>query len=186
MKLSIRQGHGDINDGKAEQPRLQGFAGHWIDGEMGAYLTREGEAVDHLTYILDGSAEIISSGKPIAVCGAHSYIGELTAISGEPATASVRLLVPSRYFCIGVRLLREKLLRDAEIRANLELSVSREMLHKLKRSNQALAAIRAVGEEPGGPHGIWRRTGHKTRVSAMRGPAEPRHKSVHAGAYSSV
>jgi len=121
-------------------------AGHWIDGEAGAYLTREGEAVDHLVYILDGSAEIVSNGRPIAVCGAHSYIGELTAISGEPATASVRLSEPSRYFCIGVRILREKLLRDPEIRTNLELSVSREMLHKLKKSNLALATVRSVGD----------------------------------------
>ncbi len=114
-------------------------AGHWIDGEAGAYLTHEGEPVDHLVYILDGRAEIISSGKPIAICKAHSFIGELTALTGEPATATVRLETDSRYFCIGVNVLRARLIRDFEIRTNLEAAVNQQMLHKLKQSNEALA-----------------------------------------------
>ncbi|WNK00590.1 cyclic nucleotide-binding domain-containing protein [Thalassospiraceae bacterium LMO-JJ14] len=114
-------------------------AGYWIDGESGAVLTREGEPVEHLIYLLEGEAEIISSGRAIAVCEAHSFIGELTAMSGEPATATVRLDRPSRYFCIGVQVLRQRLMKDLEIRANLESCVSQQMLHKLKRSNQALA-----------------------------------------------
>ena len=114
-------------------------AGHWIDGEAGALLTQEGEPVDHLIYILEGAAEIIGSERVIAVCEAHSLIGELTALSGEPATATVRLSADTRYFCIGVRVLRDRLMRDVEIRTHLQAAVSRQMMHKLVRTNQALA-----------------------------------------------
>jgi len=114
-------------------------AGHWIDGEAGAHLTREGEPVDHLIYILAGTAEIISNDQIIAQCDAHSFIGELTAISGEPATATVRLKTDARYFSVGVRILREQLMRDPEIRTHLQACVSQAMLHKLVRTNQALA-----------------------------------------------
>ncbi|MCK5777158.1 MAG: cyclic nucleotide-binding domain-containing protein [Rhodospirillales bacterium] len=114
-------------------------AGHWIDGEAGAHLTEEGEPVDHLIYILTGTAEIISNDQVIAHCDAHSFIGELTAISGEPATATVRLKTDARYFCIGVRVLRDRLMRDVEIRTHLQAAVSRQVMHKLVRTNQALA-----------------------------------------------
>lgn len=114
-------------------------AGHWVNGEAGACLTREGAPVDHLVYLLSGRAEIVSSGKAIATCEAHSFIGELTAISGDPATATVILKTDARYFSIGVGVLRERLLRDPEIRTHLQACVSREMLHKLVRTNQALA-----------------------------------------------
>ncbi|MEQ8319991.1 MAG: cyclic nucleotide-binding domain-containing protein [Rhodospirillales bacterium] len=116
-------------------------AGHWIDGTAGTFLTHEGDPVDHLIYILSGRAQIISNDKPIAVCESHSFIGELTAITGEPATASVRLAEDTRYFCIGVRVLRERLLRDSEIAVHLQNAVSQEVLHKLKRSNETIASM---------------------------------------------
>lgn len=124
-------------------------AGHWIDGEAGALLTQEGEPVVHLIYILDGAAEIISNERVIAVCEAHAFIGELTALSGEPATATVRLKTDTRYFCIGVRILRDRLMRDIEIRTHLHAAVSRQMMHKLVRTNQALVTMKAGSRENG-------------------------------------
>lgn len=121
-------------------------SGHWIDGAAGTILAREGEPVDHLVYLAGGSAEIISNGKKIAVCEAGSFIGELTAIAGDPATASVRLAEESRYFCIGADVLRRRLLRDQEFRSQLQNSVSREALRKLIRLNQLLASGTSAAE----------------------------------------
>jgi len=114
-------------------------AGYWINGEAGSELTREGEPVDHLVYLASGSAEIISNGRIIAVCNKGSFVGELTAISGDPATATVRLVTESRYFSVGAEVLRKRLLKDAELSRHLESCVAQQMLHKLKLSNQILA-----------------------------------------------
>ena len=71
----------------------------------------------------------------------------MTGMAVEPATATIRLDRPSRYFCIGVQVLRQRLMRGFEIRTNLESCVSQQMLHKLKKSNQALAAGKGMGGE---------------------------------------
>jgi CRP-like cAMP-binding protein len=114
-------------------------AGYWIDGRAGTQLTLEGEPVQHLIYLACGTAEIISSEKTIAVCEAGSFIGELTAISGEPATATVLLTRDSRYFCVGAEVLRNRLLKNRNLRTHLENCVASQMLHKLKASNKVLA-----------------------------------------------
>ena len=79
MKLSVLQGHGDIDNRKAERPRLQGFAGAGLDG--GDILLRDGTAVDGV-------------GKPEAVTPAlrfdvDMYVGELAMAAGLFLVAGV-------------------------------------------------------------------------------------------------
>jgi CRP-like cAMP-binding protein len=73
-----------------------------------------------LIYLSSGEAEVSSSGRTIASCREKSFIGEMTAISGEAATASVVLSQPSRYFAIPADQLRAALRRDGELRAHIE------------------------------------------------------------------
>ena len=113
--------------------------GFWITGETGAELTREQEPVPHLIYLASGTAEVKCGGKTIAICEAKTFIGELTAISGDLATATVVLNETSRYLAINVEALRARIKRDVETRACLESCVAGHMLSKLKMSNMALA-----------------------------------------------
>ena len=113
--------------------------GFWITGEPGAVLTEEGKTVEHLIYLASGQAEVQSGEKVIAVCEERSFVGEITALSGEGATASVVLAAPSRYLAIPAERLRDVLRRDGEIRANIEACVAGQVMNKLKLSNQALA-----------------------------------------------
>lgn len=122
--------------------------GYWVSGEPGTVLIEEAEPVAHLIYLASGAADVSASGRPIAVCEGNTLLGELTAISGEPATASVVLSQPSRYLAIGAEELRALLGRDGEIRANLESCVAGHMLRKLKASNQTLAQAQQAQAQP--------------------------------------
>lgn len=121
-------------------------AGHWITGEAGTRLTEEGTPNEHLIYLAQGTATIESSDQTIAICEGPAFIGELTAISGEPATATACLNSPSLYFCINAEYLRKRVRKDSELRIHLESSFSRQMLQKLKASNRALAEKNVVAK----------------------------------------
>lgn len=110
--------------------------GIWISGEDGTELTREGEPVSHLTYLASGQALVVSGEHPVAVCEPGAFIGEMTALHGEPANGTVRLLQPSRYWAIEAQRLRELVSKDPETGTALESSFARNMRDKLVRSNR--------------------------------------------------
>jgi hypothetical protein len=70
--------------------RLLG-AGRWIDAGPGVVLAREGQPVLELVYLARGRAVVSHGGHAIGACLDDTYIGELTCLSGAPATATVTL-----------------------------------------------------------------------------------------------
>lgn len=115
--------------------------GLWITGEAGTVLAEEDSRVTHLIYLADGEASVASGGHVIAACEAGSLIGELTALSGGEATASVTLTKQSRYLAIDAERLRALLRRNGSIRAHLEVSFASHVLQKLRVSNAMLARL---------------------------------------------
>ena len=62
-------------------------------------MTREGEPVDHLYYLAEGEARVLSMGQQVGLCRPGDLIGELTVLSGETASATVILNTPARFWC---------------------------------------------------------------------------------------
>jgi len=110
--------------------------GIWISGEPGAELTTEGQPVSHLVYLASGQALVISGGQAVAVCEPGTFIGEMTALRGEPASATVKLNQSARYWAIEAQQLRVLVKRNPEIGVALEGSFARNMRDKLVRSNK--------------------------------------------------
>jgi hypothetical protein len=110
--------------------------GMWISGDKGTQLTREGARVSHLIYLADGQALVSSGGKPVAVCEPGAFIGEMTALHGDPANGTVKLIRDSRYWAIEAQQLRDLVGKDGEIANALESSFARNMRDKLVRSNR--------------------------------------------------
>lgn len=110
--------------------------GIWISGEIGAELTTEGQPVRHLVYLASGQALVISGGRAVAVCEPGAFIGEMTALRGEPASATVKINQPARYWAIEAEQLRELVKKNTEIGVALEGSFARNMRDKLVRSNK--------------------------------------------------
>ncbi len=113
--------------------------GVWIDGEPGIELTREGDPVTNLVYIAAGQASVSSKGKTVAVSTDGTMIGELTVLTGEPATATVVLTEASRLFTVSALALRSQIRWDQEMHAYLESCFAVQMVEKLKKSTVALA-----------------------------------------------
>lgn len=109
--------------------------GLWVDAEPGPVLAREGEPVDFLCYIASGRASVSQSGHVLAHCGHDTLVGELTMLSGDPATATVVLDKPTRYFAIGAGQLQRLVRRDAELASALHRSFTGEARAKLVAAN---------------------------------------------------
>lgn len=109
--------------------------GFWVDGAAGAVLTREGEVADTLFYLSDGEAEVRIGGAPVGTCRDGIYIGEMSILSGEPATGTVTLSSPSRYFCISADALKRLGKTNRELRFAIENSFAGDMREKLIHSN---------------------------------------------------
>ncbi len=78
----------------------------------------------------------------IATLNGKSLVGEMTAMSGQPASATVMISEPSRYLAIPVQSLRELLERDDEIRRHVQLSFTDQVSSKLVGANTLMAAGR--------------------------------------------
>jgi hypothetical protein len=117
-------------------------AGDWTTGTSGDVLIREGEAVDYLYWLVEGSCTIRVAGREVAVTDCHGLLGEVTALNGSPATGSVVLRERSRYFRLPADVLREAADRDPDLRYSLQSSFHNHMQQKLLRANHAFADLR--------------------------------------------
>jgi hypothetical protein len=109
--------------------------GAWVDSTPGHVLAREGEPVDFLIYIANGRAAVSQDGHVLAHCGNDTLVCELTLMSGDPATATVVLVEPTRYFAISAGQLKRLVRRDAELASALHQSFTGEARTKLIAAN---------------------------------------------------
>lgn len=119
--------------------RLLGFAAI-RDVEADQVLVREGEVVKDLLYVASGVARIESAGRIIAVCGPGDYLGEMSFLSGEAATATVVASRPMRVLAFDQQRLHAAVAADAAIRRAMEAGLNRNLVGKLVRSNTARIA----------------------------------------------
>ncbi len=113
--------------------------GLWIDGRAGELLTREGEPVTHLFYLSEGEAAVASGGHRVATCAAGNFLGEVTVLSGAPATATVTLATHARFWCVTADALGRFLRLNPATRAALEAAFASGMADKLRLANRRLA-----------------------------------------------
>lgn len=118
--------------------------GLWLNGTVGDEITREGVPVERLVYLASGSALVMSDGRQVATCRAGDLIGEASILTGEPATATVILAGPTRFWCMGAVELRHHLDGDEALRTHLERSFARALRAKLHASNRTIAAAGGV------------------------------------------
>jgi len=108
--------------------------GTWLDAEIGAVLTEEGTPVANLYYLSRGEAQVISGGR--VICSITSgLVGEMNVLSGGHASATVRIVSPSRLFVISGDSLRRLSARDPDFRIFLKEAMSRDTGRKLMLAN---------------------------------------------------
>ncbi|WP_444858300.1 cyclic nucleotide-binding domain-containing protein [Sphingosinicella sp.] len=113
--------------------------GMWLNGKEGDVLTREGEPVEHLYYLAEGEARVMSSGARVGTCRAGDLVGELTVLSGEVASATVVLNGPARFWCAPADDLRPYVEAHEDIRRAVEHGFATALKAKLRASNRTIA-----------------------------------------------
>ena len=113
--------------------------GLWLSGKAGDVLTREGEKVDHLYYLAEGEARVVSMGSQVGTCRRGDLIGEITVLSGEKASATVTLDTPARFWCAPADDLRPYVEAHDDIRRAIEHGFATVLKAKLRASNRTIA-----------------------------------------------
>ncbi|MEL6808866.1 MAG: cyclic nucleotide-binding domain-containing protein [Pseudomonadota bacterium] len=112
--------------------------GTWQDGEVGDLLTQQGTPVSALTYLASGGVDVDVGGQTIANVGPGQFIGEMACMTSGPASASVRLNQPTRYFSAPSDALRRLVKRNPDISPHLDLAFSGNIRNKLVATNTVL------------------------------------------------
>lgn len=118
--------------------------GFWMDGEIGAELIREENAVNHLFYIATGSAEVHRQGQIVGRCVAGEMVGESVILSNQSASGTVKLAAPSRLWGIAAPVLRKYLISRPDLRSKIERQIGDSLQSKLQNANRAVASLGGV------------------------------------------
>ncbi len=108
--------------------------------QPGAILTTEGQPVTELVYIADGIVKIEHADRVVAICGPGDYIGELSFLSGKPASATATVVKPTRALVFDQAKLATSIGNDAQLRRTLESALNRNLAGKLTRANDVGAS----------------------------------------------
>lgn len=117
--------------------------GAWTDAVPGHVLATEGRPVENLVFVAEGVCRIEVGGVTVATVGPGGIIGEMTYLTGQPATATVIVETPARLLAFDRRRLGAFLDRHEDIGAELEQGIAGDLRGKLAATSRALAEGRA-------------------------------------------
>jgi hypothetical protein len=117
--------------------------GTWRDLADGDVLATQGHPVSALSFLASGRAGVEVGGVHVAECGADDFVGEMTVLSAQPATATVRATGPLRVWQIAPDALRNLLERRDVFARELDAAIARNYREKLVQMN-SMAASGAV------------------------------------------
>lgn len=106
----------------------------------GEVLMREGDVEPRLVFIAAGAAGIEKNGSVVGVCGPGDFLGEMSFLSGRPASATVRVANEIRCCVYEPGEIKALTRRHPAIRHALEYSFNRNLIGKIERMNDARRA----------------------------------------------
>ncbi len=109
----------------------------WQTREPGEILVEEGEAKPQLVFIARGAASVERNGKLVGVCGPGDFLGEMSFLTGKPASATVRVANETRCCVFDPGVLKVLTDKNPGIRQTLDVSFNRNLIGKLERMNEA-------------------------------------------------
>lgn len=115
----------------------------WRRADAGDRLMEQGAMNPNLIFIRSGKVDVLHEGKQVGTCGGGSLVGEISAVTDEPATATVVVSEPVQYLAFEREALR-KLKRSDPVIGQAIDNCSRESLRKkLVQMNVAAATTGA-------------------------------------------
>jgi hypothetical protein len=114
-------------------------AASWREVVAGTALTRTGESVPELCFLVRGSVDIVVDGRKVGACGPGMLVGEAGLSTGDPATADAVCATSVRYLGFDRTRLYRLLDEHTDLQDAVELAIERSLRDKLVRSNAAVA-----------------------------------------------
>lgn len=107
-------------------------AAEWKNYAPGQTIAKEGEVVPSLYFIYDGAADVVDAeNDKIAEVSDGNFVGEISFKLNQPATATVRIKVPTRMVEWSQQKLHDLLRRNPAMRSCVETLISTDMARKL-------------------------------------------------------
>ena len=123
----------------------------WQTREPGDVLVEEGQAKPELVFIASGAASVERAGVMVGVCGPGDFLGEMSFLTGKPASATVRVANEARCCVFDPGVLKAVIEKNPAIRQALENSFNRNLVGKLERMNEANREPREAPAAEGAP-----------------------------------
>ncbi|KEO90442.1 hypothetical protein EH31_10155 [Erythrobacter longus] len=121
----------------AKQNRLRDLM-QWHDVEVGDVLIEQHQIDPPLIYIATGRASIKRDGQLVNECGAGEFVGEISHISGEGASATVTVVLPMRMAQLDRDALAQLSQSLPEIGRAVDSAFNRSLAVKVVRMNEAI------------------------------------------------
>jgi len=112
--------------------------GRWETLEAGSQLTTRGERPHDLVFLSRGEADVSIAGLALARISEGHFIGEMSLLGDELASADVRLAVSSRVWRINRSRLDEARMRQPDLFGIIELALALSLRAKLIAANDRL------------------------------------------------
>jgi len=119
-------------------------AGTWVDLPQHHVLTREGQPVETLYYLSEGRALVRSGGHEVGEV-MQGFVGEISVLSGHPASATVFAEAPARAFAVDGGRLQQLYARDGDFMQALDAALSQDTGRKLRAANARMRDMERVG-----------------------------------------
>jgi len=109
----------------------------WKDAEKGQLLAIEKQPIDNILLIYNGLADVEAAGKQIAQLRDGNLVGEMSFVNDGIASATVRVVRPTRYLSWPKAELRRLLRRNPNMRYSMEQVFTGDLVKKLKPRHEA-------------------------------------------------
>lgn len=106
--------------------------GRWVDVPKAARLTIEGQPVDEVLVLARGLAKVDVAGRIVAILQPGAFIGEMSLVTNEHASATVTTLEPSHLFAVPKDKLQALLAKDPALQSGLHRLIGRDLATKLR------------------------------------------------------
>lgn len=100
------------------------------------FLIQEGSRQDHLLFLLDGTVEILKNGKVIASLGRGKFVSEMSFLTGEPASATVRGKGTVSFIAWSAEKIRSLESLNPSLYTKVQGILSRDLIDKIRSTSR--------------------------------------------------
>ncbi|WP_370188848.1 Crp/Fnr family transcriptional regulator [Qipengyuania sp.] len=111
----------------------------WLDVEEGEVLMRQDQPDPPLIYVARGGVRVECDGRIVGTCGPEEFLGEMSLVSGQTASATVIVAERSRVATFDRDALAHYARAVPEVDTALTHALNRGLAAKVRRMNEAAA-----------------------------------------------